>query len=54
MVENDAPLEANKPVTVTESWLNVDRDGDGIAELKAYNNCWRLYKCMKKTLIAYH
>jgi len=34
MVENDAPLEANKPVTVTESWLNVDRDGDGIAELK--------------------
>jgi len=34
MVENDTPLEANKPVTVTESWLNVDRDGDGIAELK--------------------
>ena len=27
------PLEANKEVTVTESWLRVDRDGDGIAEL---------------------
>jgi len=34
MVENDTPLEANRLVTVTESWLNVDRDGDGIAELK--------------------
>ena len=34
MVEADTPLEANKSVTVTESWLNVDRDGDGIAELK--------------------
>ena len=28
------PLEANTEVTVTESWLRVDRDGDGIAELK--------------------
>ena len=28
------PLEANSEVTVTESWLRVDRDGDGIAELK--------------------
>jgi hypothetical protein len=27
-------LEANSEVTVTESWLRVDRDGDGIAELK--------------------
>ena len=28
------PLEANRNVVLTESWLNVDRDGDGIAELK--------------------
>ena len=28
------PLDANREVTVTESWLRVDRDGDGIAELK--------------------
>jgi len=27
-------LEANREVTVTECWLRVDRDGDGIAELK--------------------
>lgn len=27
-------LEANREVTVTECWLKVDRDGDGIAELK--------------------
>ena len=27
-------LEANQEVTLTESWLRVDRDGDGIAELK--------------------
>ena len=27
-------LEANKSMTVTECWVNVDRDGDGIAELK--------------------
>lgn len=27
-------LEANKEVLVTECWVNVDRDGDGIAELK--------------------
>ena len=30
------PLEANREVTVTECWLNADRDGDGIAELKHY------------------
>jgi len=30
------PLEANSEVTVTESWLRVDRDGDGIAELKHF------------------
>ena len=28
------PLEANQLVTLTESWIRVDRDGDGIAELK--------------------
>ena len=28
------PLEANIEVTVTECWIKVDRDGDGIAELK--------------------
>ena len=28
------PLEPNRLITVTESWLRVDRDGDGIAELK--------------------
>ena len=28
------PLEANRQITVTESWLRVDRDGDGISELK--------------------
>lgn len=27
-------LEANQPVTVIECWIKVDRDGDGIAELK--------------------
>ena len=30
------PLEANREVTVTECWLHVDRDGDGIAELKHF------------------
>ena len=30
------PLEANREVTVTECWLSVDRDGDGIAELKHF------------------
>ncbi len=30
------PLEANREVTVTECWLEVDRDGDGIAELKHF------------------
>ena len=28
------PLEANRNVSVTECWMHVDRDGDGIAELK--------------------
>lgn len=27
-------LEANQPVSVIECWIKVDRDGDGIAELK--------------------
>ena len=30
------PLEANREVTVTECWIHVDRDGDGIAELKRF------------------
>ena len=30
------PLEANRQVTITECWLSVDRDGDGIAELKHF------------------
>ena len=30
------PLEANREVTITECWLRVDRDGDGIAELKHF------------------
>ena len=30
------PLEANRQITVTESWLRVDRDGDGISELKRF------------------
>ena len=36
-VEQDLyPLEANREVTVTECWIRVDRDGDGIAELKHF------------------
>ena len=30
------PLEANRQVVITECWFNVDRDGDGIAELKHF------------------
>ena len=30
------PLEANREITVTECWIHVDRDGDGIAELKHF------------------
>jgi len=30
------PLEANQEITLTESWMRVDRDGDGIAELKHF------------------
>ena len=30
------PLEASREVTVTECWIRVDRDGDGIAELKHF------------------
>ena len=30
------PLEANREVTITECWIHVDRDGDGIAELKRF------------------
>ena len=34
--EDYYPLEANRQVTITECWMNVDRDGDGIAELKHF------------------
>jgi len=30
------PVEANRELPVTECWMNVDRDGDGIAELKRF------------------
>jgi hypothetical protein len=30
------PSEANRQVTIIECWLRVDRDGDGIAELKHF------------------
>ena len=33
---DETPLEANREVTVTECWMRVDRDGDGIAELKRF------------------
>jgi len=33
-LSTETPLEANREVTVTECWIRVDRDGDGIAELK--------------------
>lgn len=29
-------VEANRELTVTECWMRVDRDGDGIAELKRF------------------
>jgi len=32
----ETPLEANRELTVTECWMKVDRDGDGIAELKHF------------------
>jgi hypothetical protein len=32
--QHEVPLEANVNVNVTECWVEVDRDGDGIAELK--------------------
>jgi len=34
--EDAYPVEANREVTLTESWIRVDRDGDGIAELKHF------------------
>ena len=34
--ESTNPLEANRELTVTECWMNVDRDGDGVAELKRF------------------
>jgi len=36
LLSESSPLEANRALTVTECWLNVDRDGDGIAELKHF------------------
>lgn len=30
------PAEANQMITTIECWLNIDRDGDGIAELKHF------------------
>ena len=33
---NEYQTEANRQVTLTESWMQVDRDGDGIAELKHF------------------
>ena len=33
---SDDILEANREVSVTECWIRVDRDGDGIAELKHF------------------
>jgi len=33
---DDVSLEANRNVSVTECWMEVDRDGDGIAELKHF------------------
>ena len=34
------PLEANRQITVSEVWLRVDRDGDGIARTKALHYFW--------------
>ena len=34
MTQDVTLLEANREVTITECWINVDRDGDGVAELK--------------------
>ena len=36
MQQELTPLEANIEVSVTECWMHVDRDGDGIAELKHF------------------
>ena len=36
MQQDILPLEANREVVVTECWMHVDRDGDGIAELKHF------------------
>ena len=36
MADDITALEANREVTITECWINVDRDGDGVAELKHF------------------
>lgn len=33
---DDMTIEANREVTVTECWIPVDRDGDGVSELKHF------------------
>jgi len=35
-VPDDFGLEATREVTITECWIPVDRDGDGVAELKHF------------------
>jgi len=35
-ISGDIGLEANQELTLKECWLKVDRDGDGIAELKQF------------------
>ncbi len=34
--EEDILGSANREITVTEAWMKIDRDGDGIAELKRF------------------
>ena len=36
MTQDVTELEANREVIITECWINVDRDGDGVAELKHF------------------
>ena len=36
MADDATALEANREVTITECWISVDRDGDGVAELKHF------------------
>jgi hypothetical protein len=47
MSDDVTALEANREVTITECWINVDRDGDGVAELKHFITAGDtvLYEC---------